>query len=360
MIEERIERTFETGATAEVEISNVVGSIEVQGWDQPEVQIIAVKRGNDGDATVEIGSAGKRVWARTHTARRFQHLFRWLRRNNEDVTVDYTVCVPHASTVSVNGISGPIHIAEVHQGASVDSVDGHILLEDLAGEIAANTVESSVEGDGLAGTLDVETIAGYVELSDSQLSRLHAKSVDGSIRAAGQIDNLLAEAVNGTVHLTSSLNPEGRYVVKTVNGRFRLAVPDETACEVRAAGMNLTVRCDLPHRIEEKRWGRWAGQVNDGGGAQVEFDTVNGKLIITSAEARGETTEESQATATSEEPMPATPEAADHGEAVPPEDEAPEVPSAITRMDILKAVERGEIDVEDALEKLQRLNEPAE
>ncbi len=101
------------------------------------------------------------MWARTHTARRFQHLFRWLRRNNEDVTVDYTVCVPHTSIVSVNGISGPIHIAEVRQGTSIGSVDGHILLEDLASEIAANTVESSVEGNGLAGILDVETIAGY-------------------------------------------------------------------------------------------------------------------------------------------------------------------------------------------------------
>jgi hypothetical protein len=352
MTEERIERTFQTGDSAEIEIGNVSGTIEIQGWNRPEVQIVAVKQGDNGDTTVEIGGEGTRVWARTRSARGVRGLFGWLRHGEEVVRVDYAVRVPHTSSVAVSGVSGPINIAEIARAVKVHSVDGQITLRDLTGDVSAQTVNSAVEGRRIDGTLAVETVSGGVDLSDSRLSSLRAESVDGSIRATGQIDNLLAEAINGTVDLATDLNPHGEYAVKTVNGSFHLAVPPDTACEVVASGVNIDVVCGLPHAVEEKRWGRWAGHVNDGGGADVRFNTVNGVLRITEEEAPAVGAREPSA-----EPVPAMATLAPEVEAPAPATAVDEAAApALSKMDILKMVEQGELAVEDALERLRNLN----
>lgn len=360
MSEKRIERTFETGDVAEVSISNVEGSIEIQGWDRPEVEIVAVKQGDDGQTTVEMEADGSRVWARTRAAQGLETLFNFLRRGDEAVTVDYVVRVPHTSSVSAIGVAGPIRVAGIQREVNVHSVNGDITLEDLAGEIAANTVNSSIVGRRVAGELTVDTVSGRVELIDGRLTSLQAQSVDGSIRATGQVDQLRAEAVNGAVHLTSSLHPEGRYTLKTVNGSFHLAVPRDTACEIVAEGLNVGVECELPHTVEEKRWGSWAGRVNDGGGAQVKFDTVNGTLSLTSEEVG----EGAPAEAVLREPASVTPEPEPAPQAGARVVETPEVEEPATapeatapsKMDILKALEGGELDVEEALERLRTLN----
>lgn len=371
MSEERIERIFETGMSAEVNVSNVEGSIEIQGWDRPEVQIVAVKHGDDGRTTVEIDAEGAQVWARTRTAEGVRSLFGWLRRSEEVMTVHYTARVPYGSTVAAIGISGPIHVVGIENSLDVHSVNGNITLEDLAGDISAATVNSSIEGRRLDGELAVETVSGQVELLDSRLTIVKAQSVDGSIRATGQIDQLRAEAVNGAVHLTSSLHPEGQYSLKTVNGSFHLAVPPDTACDIDAEGLNVDVACELPNTVEEQRWGSWSGRVNDGGGAQIKFNTVNGTLRLTAEEAPVTAAPEKPIEETAAEPAPAVPEPP--AEPTPPTPESPieaepageefvgvkeEIAPSFSKMDVLKAVERGELTVEQALEHLRSLDRP--
>lgn len=356
MTEERIERTFETSESAEVDISNIDGTIEIRGWDRPEVRIVAVKAGADSDVSVEVGGEGSRVWAKTRPAESLQNLFGWLKRTDRPATVDYTAHVPRHADVSASGLSGPIRVAGVHQAVKVRSVNGQIVLEDLSGEVSANTVNSAIEGRRIDGMLTTETVSGHVDLTDVQLSNLRAESVDGSIHVTGQVDNFLGEAINGTVRLTSSLNPAGEYAVKTVNGSFRLAIPTDTDCEFVASGVNVDVTCELPHAFDGKRWGQRSGRVNDGGGASVTFDTINGTLTITGEEAR-ETAPVGPVEAPMPEPMPVAPEPAPEPEpvGVEPVPVEPAVPPA-SKLDILKAIERGELAVEDALERLRHLN----
>jgi DUF4097 and DUF4098 domain-containing protein YvlB len=380
MTEQRIERTFETGESAEVNISNVEGMIDIQGWGRPEVRISAVKTGDNGDTTVEIGGEGTRVWAKTRAGQGVQKFFGWLKRGGEGATVNYTVHVPHASSISVSNVSGPIHVTGVSREVEVHSINGEITLEDVAGDMSANTVNGSIEGRRIEGALKIETVSGRVDLSDSRLSNLQADSVDGSIRATGQIDNLRAEAVNATIKLTSRLSPEGEYSVRTVNGSFHLAVPDDTACEVVASGVNVNVTCELPNAVEQRGWGRWSGRVNDGGGAEVRFNTVNGTLTLVGEEVPGVSPIETGVEEVSEpaeapgmtwekvppgepeagevaQPAPAIPGAEPRVEEVIIEDvTSQQAPPKISKMDILKAIERGELRVEDALERLRHLN----
>ena len=351
MTTERIERTFETGPEAEVEISNMEGSIDVRGWDRPVVEVVAQKADKNSDTSVEIGGEGQRVWAKTHTGRPAPRLLGWLKGSERTSRVDYTVRVPRATRLTVSNVSGPVTVTDVQDSITVDSVNGEISLIQVAGDLAATTVNGSVHGQAVQGTLAVETVSGAVELQEGHLTRLRAESIDGQIVAAGQIDNLEAEAINGTIHITSPLHPAGTYSVKTVNGHFHLTVPEDTSCRISASGINVDVTCELPHTVERQEWGHWSGHIRGGGDAHITFDTVNGTLTIENAPS---SLEDARSAVTHElrwESTPAT-------EAVNPPPGAAEAtssPPLTTRMEILQALERGEIQVEEALERLRQL-----
>jgi hypothetical protein len=158
-------------------------------------------------------------------------------------------------------------------------------------------------------------------------------------------------------------------------------VPQDTDCEVSASGLNLNVSCELSHTLEKHGWDSWSGRINDGGGAKVKFDTVNGSLMISGkdvpAASEQRATEETRSgpavtkrlvgetishTEVEEEiviePTVATAGAEAHPETIVVEhiDEEQTVPPPMSRMDILKAVESGEMRVEDALKRLRSLN----
>ena len=103
--------------------------------------------------------------------------------------------------------------------------------------------------------------------------------------------------------------------------------------------VNGGVQVDLPHRTvsSEMRpaFSRWAGEVN-GGGAPIRFKTVNGRLRVGSDGAsanHGEPAREERASQA--EPARNTP------------------PDASNTMDILRAVERGELSVADAMQRIK-------
>ena len=117
--------------------------------------------------------------------------------------------------------------------------------------------------------------------------------------------------------------------------------------------VNGGVECELPHKTtaSEMRpaFSRWEGTIN-GGGAAISFRTVNGRLRL---KASGETAVEAkpaaQAAASEVAPAPPATQAASEAAAAA----ATQSESASSTMEVLRAVERGEISVDEAMLKLK-------
>ncbi|MDO9066603.1 MAG: hypothetical protein Q7U96_05945, partial [Chloroflexota bacterium] len=125
-------------------------------------------------------------------------------------------------------------------------------------------------------------------------------------------------------------DPQGTYSAKTVSGNLHLFLPTDTRATIQLASTSGKAQCDLACTVSESRRGVWRGVLN-GGGATVDFHTVSGNLLVGMAGP-----EEPPAVGQEE---PAQPQAAG---------EAPE-------MSVLRAVERGDLTVEDALKQLEEL-----
>jgi hypothetical protein len=316
---ERTERLFATGDHCELSLVNVRGSVKVVGWDKPEVAVVAVKRlGNYmgaqqafDETTVVMDQQGPVVSLRTRMARGFNP-FAWIGLGTTPPEVDYTVQVPITSEVAVRTVSGPVQVTGIQGSVYVRSVNGDLYLQAITGNTMVHSVNGRVSGQELAGNLGARTVDGAISIRGSRLATLSGRTVSGDIS------------------LESPLDPRGTYSAKTVSGNLHLFLPTNTSATIQLSSTSGKAQCDLPCTVSESRRGDWRGVLN-GGGATVDFHTVSGNLLVGMA-------------------GPDEPPAAGQGEPAQPPTagEAPE-------MAVLRAVERGDLTVEDALKQLEDL-----
>ena len=319
---EEIEKAFEVTdlAALVVAVSNISGSIVVEAWEQPTVHIRALKRARSQrsfDRTqVEIGQDGAEIRARTRIDEEtiIAGVMDLLRGDRAGATVEYTVHMPAGGALRAKNINGTVAVSGLSNRSDVNAVNGAVSLINLSGHIDAGTVNGSLRAAGLSGAAELSTVNGSLDLTGAELAQLAARTVSGAIRAA------------------FSIVPDGRYEFNTTNGNCELTLPPESRCTLTMESVNGGVECALPHTTiaSEMRpaFSSWEGAVN-GGGAPVGVRTVNGRLRVFAGSA------------------------ADTPGGVPAKQAAePEKPAERGTMGILRAVERGELSVDDAMKAM--------
>lgn len=364
-----VERTFVVGEPARLVIQNPRGRVRITAWERPEIQIRARKlpdRWNgfrDDTTRIEIESEGSTVIARTllpgttlfRNGKIWNQLFAEGLRALEDLIrarmlpaeVVYEIQVPRRTDVEAAGVTCSFEIAQVQGTVGVRGVSGPVTFRGLAGPISVATVSGPVDGSGLNGAIEL-------------------KSVSGPIRLEGRLDSLRLASVSGSIELFGPLAPAGRYALKTVSGNVIMRLPTGVGASIAARGVSLEVSTEHPVEVVRDRRSpgmhEWVGRLNQGG-ASVSFRTVSGHLVLAmappSAGAPGEparsTTPSPEAPAPpADQVTPETPAAA----AAPSPGVEPDAAPESAQLRILRALERGEIAVDEALRQLDALRRP--
>jgi hypothetical protein len=213
-----------------VEIDNVAGSIDVQGWDKSEVAVTGTV-GKDVER-VDVASDGNRTSIRV-VLPNGRH---WGMRDGE---AHLTIRVPTNSSVSSSMVSSDVRISAVRGALELRTVSGNITGEG-GGDLRANAVSGDIHFTANAGKrIEVKAISGNIVLSggnadveattvsgDARLtlgtvSRGRFKTVSGTISAAlaaaadAQIDG---ESVSGDIRLEFASEPAADYDVQTLSG----------------------------------------------------------------------------------------------------------------------------------------------
>jgi hypothetical protein len=214
-------------------------------------------------------------------------------------SIDFEVTVPRAAFLEVRTVSGDAHAKDLRGESSFNTVSGEVQLRHVAGRLSALTVSGDVQlvADG---TIEISAIttSGDVDVEAERISRLGARSVSGDIDVAG-----LLEA-----------GP--RHAVETVSGDLSLDSAGGVSVETARA-------MDLGRE-------RTPIVVGDGA-ARLVFRTMSGDHRIRGGRRQAAAAEEGS-----------------YSTGVP----SPNAADA-SRMDVLRALERGEIDVEEASRRLE-------
>ncbi len=210
-----------------VSVTNVLGSIEVEGWDRNEVELTAVVTTMGEEAA--LGEVRIRVEPRSDSLE-VRTLYRG--QSEEPVSVDYHLRLPRQARLE-----------------SLQTVNGDIVVRNVEGWVAARTLNGSIEESGIAGSVVASTVNGSI--------RVALRAMPGR---EGAVE---LETLNGSLDLLLPAQANADVDLSTVAGRIESGV----VFEASGATSGTAVRTRL---------GR--------GGVRVRLRTVRGDIRVSEGE----------------------------------------------------------------------------
>ena len=227
-------------------------------------------------------------------------------------------------------------------------VSADLVVDGMAGRQEYTTVSGDAVLGNVAGSIRVSSVSGDVSLRAIGSLSLRANSVSGDFSAvAPRFDDVRVTTISGDIDVDGALT-DGEHRFDTVSGDLLLGSAGDMTLEVR--GLSSDVSVALPHRSEGSRDRR--RYVIGKAGPTVLFSSMSGDVSVGASRRFGArpptppTPPTPPIPPTTIPPTPPTPPGAGPGAGGPPpvsEDE---------QLAILRALEAGEIDVDEATRRL--------
>jgi hypothetical protein len=340
------------GATGQLTINNVSGSVELRAADTDEVVVnVRSEHGRAGWLPLTVRQSDG-VLAIDVEKRGPMGMFGSLFGANDGL--DFEVMVPRAARVTVSTVSADIRSSM------------------LSGEQTYKTVSGDVNMEPFGGRIQVTTVSGDIDARASKPAELSVNSTSGDAHVQGAVlSQFDARTVSGDIDIEAGLAVGPLHTVETVSGDLSIESP---------TGVTVDVKSSL-----ELRRGGSRGYVSGDGAAKVRFRTLSGDCHLAGArdmyedddDRRGRHRHEGRHERSLERrierqvqrmtrgigpdfdfpPLPPTP----GRQPMPPMPPAPPMAPASRassyqppdQLEILRALERGEIDVDEATRRLQ-------
>jgi DUF4097 and DUF4098 domain-containing protein YvlB len=206
------DKVVSADARGVVEISNTAGSIEVSGWDRPEVSV----RGDIGEGVerVDVTSEGGRTQVRVvlpgHSAR--------------DGEATLHVQVPKASELHITAVSAETTVTGVQGLQRLNAVSGDVSTEIAGSDLELKTVSGSVKvkGHGQSARLYLSTVSGDVHLEHGA-GDLEMSTVSGSLGVTlDAARSVRVRTTSGDVSFTGKLTRGGSFEASSVSGDLNI------------------------------------------------------------------------------------------------------------------------------------------
>jgi len=294
----RVRATFEIRAASDADADEIFNRIRLQVTEDPGSLEVTERRdgpGGLGSLMRLLGGSG---------------------RVDASVAVD----APRGCDLSYDGVSADVTATGFRGSQQYRTVSGDLVLENVGGDLRVRGVSSDI-------TLR----------ASAPLPSLEINTVSGDVSAiAPAVGQLRVVTVSGDVELETSLADGPAHRVETVSGDFSLGLSGGgLTVEVRGLSTDVDVR--LPHRAEGSRERR--RYVIGDGGPDLLFSSMSGDIEVRTPH-RGAL------------PTPPTPP-------MPPTSpKPPTLPGRTSpvgpdqQLDVLRALERGQIDVDEAARRL--------
>ncbi len=242
--------------------------------------------------------------------------------------------------------SSPSLDVEVPHGASVtvEATSADVSVSDLTGEKRFRTASGDVSLLRLAGAVDVATVSGEIEIDGQVQLDVVGRTVSGDLSLRLPLARRLdLGTTSGDALVDAELAGEGPFAVRTISGD--VTVVARGGLRIEAQTVTGDVGGDGLRTVESAR-GRRVLAIGRAG-STLTFRSVSGDLAVVSPEGAPPRRDAAERDAAPPVPEPGAPP-------------APPVPGDAVddqRLRILRALERGEISVAEAGERLSSLEE---
>jgi putative adhesin len=254
---------------------------------------------------------------------------------------------------------------EVPHGASlsIETASADIGATDLSGTKRFRTASGEVSLARIAGGVDVETVSGEIEIEGAAPLDLSARTVSGDMDVrVPSVRRLEIGTTSGDIRLDAELSGNGPFAMRSISGDATIV--GRSGFRVEAETITGDLSSDLPSKRESMP-GRKILVVGRPG-PTLTFRSVSGDLRVSEPRDAAPKVEASRASmAAAADAAPADDVRAGSGSDTAGDttsdsarDTATEAPDEIEdkRLEVLRALERGDITVAEATDQLGRLD----
>ncbi|MDR2560208.1 MAG: hypothetical protein LBC63_00335 [Holophagales bacterium] len=221
------ERTLELKPGGQFHAVTFNGSIDLEGWDRDEVQLVAkIREYREGDVRLTAESKGGRVTIKAERERKAepererQHWEIYENRRKSmfgnfldlEGGASFTVKIPRKAMVTLYSSNGRIEIRRVNGEIDANTTNASIVANDLGAKVRLTTSNGAISATEIKGELfsrtsngsiDVYDIAGEADIRTSN-GRINARNVSGKTEATTSNASISVEEIGAVARLTTS------------------------------------------------------------------------------------------------------------------------------------------------------------
>lgn len=263
-----LDETVAVTRGARLSVENRAGEVVMRVWDRDAVRVTARQSAR---ARANVRGADNMVWV---TGRGLG-------------SIDYEITVPSWMPVKVTGHYNYIQLNGMGSEVTAQNVRGDIDIRGGRGFITAKSIEGHIRIVGAEGKVVAMAVNDHVTIENAA-GELTVDATNGNVTMTGiKAAAVSIGALNGTVRYTGTLAENGRYAFTTHNGSIILQVQPNPNATFYVRTYEGSFRQDLGLKPQgEARQGRRNTYVSGNGSAQVELESFNGGVRVSTVAAR--------------------------------------------------------------------------
>ncbi|HRK33425.1 MAG TPA: DUF4097 family beta strand repeat-containing protein [Candidatus Hydrogenedentes bacterium] len=268
-----IEEMKPFGSKGEIEIVITSGSVTVEAWDEPMIQVtgaISARAGNfefsidDDDAKIRV------VHPRNGKSVGSSKLLVRMPRTCDDLRIKVT-----SGKIDVRGIEGEL---------TIESTSGTVDLADIKGEVRAQTVSGDLNIQGVLKECEAKVVSGDLVLR-IDAGEVTAGTISGAILIEGNIaDRLECSSVSGNVTYKGTVAKNADLELKSHSGNVTVALPADVSADFELQSFSGSIRNALSDDpVQRPPYGPGSSvefSLHDGD-ASIEAETFSGNVTLT-------------------------------------------------------------------------------
>lgn len=290
------DRNYTVTGPIRLELSNAAGDVNITGSTDGKVHVHAdvrasgfgfdspQKRLNDTLSNAPVEQRGDTI----RIGKDMSHM--------RNITIAYTIQVPHDTEVDTSvasgaqtirdlrgpakarAASGTIRVANIDRDAELSTASGSISAEDVGSDVHVSSASGNMSVSNAKGDVRVRAISGVIRVTKPG-GRVEADTTSGEVEIQGAEHNVKAHAISGRVYVQGNPGGQSYWDLRTVSGAVQISVPASANLQLSADASSGEIRTDIPIVIEEQGKHSLRAHMGNGGG-RVEIHTVSGEIRV--------------------------------------------------------------------------------
>ncbi|HKD50439.1 MAG TPA: DUF4097 family beta strand repeat-containing protein [Candidatus Acidoferrum sp.] len=290
------DRSFNVSGPIRLELTNASGDVNITRSSDDKVHVRGEVRASgfgfeNPQKRIDDTVSNPPVEQRGDTIRvgeDFSHL--------RNVSIAYTIQVPHATEVDahvasgaqnisdlrgpvkVHAASGTIRVEKIDRDADISTASGSVTANDVGNDVQVSSASGNVTVSNVKGDVRVKAISGVIRVSHPG-GRVEGNTASGEVEIQGAANDVTAHAASGRVSVQGNPGAQGYWNLKTASGGVQISVPPSANFHLSAEAVSGEIRTDIPIVVEEQGKHSLRARMGNGGG-RIEVRTASGEIRV--------------------------------------------------------------------------------